>query len=170
MAYGRLGDRLVLHGSAISRLMKTLAEGVETCVTVTLLDGVVLARSLFHSSMNYRSVMVFGTARPVTDRAEKLAALDALSEHLAPGRTADARGPSAKELAATTVLALDLAEASAKVRTGPPKDAAEDVALPIWAGVVPVRTVFEDPEPAPDLPPGTARPAYLEPYRRPGRG
>lgn len=167
MAYGRRGDHLLLHGSVASRLMRRLADGAEVCVTVTLVDGLVLARSTFHSSMNYRSVVVFGRAREVTDEAGKAAALAALTEHLAPGRGADARGPTAQELAATTVLELPLGEASAKMRGGPPKDAQEDYALPVWAGVVPLSLAAGTPEPDPRLPPSTPLPDYLHPYRRP---
>jgi nitroimidazol reductase NimA-like FMN-containing flavoprotein (pyridoxamine 5'-phosphate oxidase superfamily) len=166
MAYARQGDRLLLHGSAISRLMRSLAEGVETCVTVTLLDGLVLARSLFHHSMNYRSVVVFGTARPIRDAEEKTAALIALSERLVPGRSTEARGPSRKELAATEILALPLTEASAKIRTGPPKDPKSDLDLPVWAGVVPLALEAGPPEPAPDLRGDPEPPPHARDYRR----
>jgi nitroimidazol reductase NimA-like FMN-containing flavoprotein (pyridoxamine 5'-phosphate oxidase superfamily) len=169
MAYARQGDRLLLHGSVASRLMGTLAGGVEVCVAVTLLDGLVLARSVFHHSMNYRSAVVFGVAAPIRDPAEKLAALAALTEHLVPGRSADARGPSKKELAATEVLALPIVEGSAKIRTGPPGDAAADLALPIWAGVIPYAPAAGAPVSAPNLEPGIDPPAYVTGYRR-GRG
>ncbi|HEV7919302.1 MAG TPA: pyridoxamine 5'-phosphate oxidase family protein, partial [Thermoanaerobaculia bacterium] len=129
----RVGDTLYFHGSAASRMLRSLRGGVEACVTVTLLDGLVLARSAFHHSMNYRSAVVFGTAREVTDAAEKLQVLHALVEHVAAGRSADARPPNDKELRQTLVLALPIEEASAKVRTGGPVDDDEDYALPIWA-------------------------------------
>ncbi|MBV8518511.1 MAG: pyridoxamine 5'-phosphate oxidase family protein [Acidobacteria bacterium] len=134
----RDGDELYFHGSAASRMLRTLRDGVEACVTVTLLDGLVLARSAFHHSMNYRSVVVFGRARLVDEREEKLRALDRLVEHVVPGRSALVRGPNESELRQTLVLALPIAEASAKIRTGGPIDDAEDYALPVWAGVVPL--------------------------------
>jgi len=137
-AYGRLDDSLILHGAADGRFMKVLASGAEVCVTVTLVDGLVLARSAFHSSMNYRSVVIFGRATAIEDRAEKLRALDVLVEHLAPRRSAEVRPITEKELAATTVVLLPLVEASAKIRTGPPIDATADLELPIWGGVVPL--------------------------------
>src|SRR4051812_22349241 len=132
----RIGDTLYFHGSAASRMLRSLREGVEACVCATLLDGLVLARSAFHHSMNYRSAVVFGTAREVTDPAEKLRALDALVEHVARGRSAEVRPPNERELKQTLVLALPIAEASAKIRTGPPVDDEEDYALPVWAGVL----------------------------------
>jgi|SRR5690242_20315041 len=136
--YGRMDDRLYLHGSAASRMLKHLDRGVPVCVTVTLVDGLVLARSAFHHSMNYRSVMVFGTARMIADECSKIEALRTISEHLIRGRWNDVRGPSENELKATAVLELEIEEASAKVRTGPPLDDEEDYALPIWAGVLPL--------------------------------
>ena len=135
----RDGDTLYFHGSAASRMLRTLRGGVEACVTVTLLDGLVLARSAFHHSMNYRSVVVFGAAQEVNDRDEKLRALERLVEHIAPGRSAEVRGPSETELRQTLVLALPLTEASAKVRTGPPLDDVDDYKLPVWAGVIPLK-------------------------------
>ena len=135
----REGDTLYFHGSAASRMLRSLRDGVDACVTVTLLDGLVLARSAFHSSMNYRSVVVFGKAREVTDREEKLKTLDALVEHVLRGRSHDARRANEIELRQTMVLALPLDEASAKIRTGGPVDDEEDYAMPIWAGVVPIR-------------------------------
>ena len=137
--YGRSWDSLYIHGSGASRMLRNLSAGVPVCVTVTLLDGLVVARSLFHSSMNYRSVVILGQARLVTDPDEKLRALRAVSEQIFPGRWDDARQPTEQELKATSVLAVPLAEASAKIRTGPAKDDAEDYALPIWAGIVPLR-------------------------------
>jgi uncharacterized protein len=165
--HARAGDVLYLHGSPASRMLRTLAGGLDVCVTVTILDGLVLARSVYNHSMNYRSVVVLGNARPVEDRAEKLAALTAIVEHVAAGRSRDARAPSEKELAGTLVLALPLDEASAKVRTGPPKDFEDDVPLPIWAGVVPLRLVAGEPEAAVDLPDGLTVPGYARDYRRP---
>jgi hypothetical protein len=169
MGYARDGDRILLHGSVKSRLMSALAAGVPACVTVTHLDGVVLARSTFHSSMNYRSAVVFGATRAIEDPAEKRRALDLLTEHLIPGRGADARGPDEGELAATQVVELSIEEATAKVRTGPPKDRVGDERLPIWAGVVPLAMEPGEPEPAPDLPDGIERPDYVAGYRRGGR-
>ena len=150
--YARVDDRLYIHGSQISRMLRTLAAGIDVCVTVTLLDGLVLARSAFHHSLNYRSVVVFGRAAMVDEREAKLAALRAFSEHVVPGRWDEARQPTDQELKATAVLSLPLEEASAKVRTGPPIDDEEDYALPVWAGVVPLRLVAGGPERDPRLP------------------
>ncbi|HEX8707989.1 MAG TPA: pyridoxamine 5'-phosphate oxidase family protein [Pyrinomonadaceae bacterium] len=148
--YARLGDSLYVHGSKASRMLKALGQGTEVCVTVTLLDGLVLARSAFHHSMNYRSVVVFGRARVVEDACEKMEALRAFTEQIIPGRWTEVRQPSANELNATMVLALPLAEASAKIRTGPPVDDEPDHELPIWAGELPLRmtagTVIPDPQ------------------------
>lgn len=146
----RDGDRLLLHGSTGSRLFRRLAEGAEVCVTVTLLDGMVLARSAFESSMHYRCAMLFGTTTEVP-RDEKAAALRAMSEAWLPGRWDTLRPPTAKELAATTVVALPLAEWSVKVSDGPPEDAPEDLDAPVWAGVLPIVTAYGEPVPAPDL-------------------
>jgi nitroimidazol reductase NimA-like FMN-containing flavoprotein (pyridoxamine 5'-phosphate oxidase superfamily) len=168
-AYAREGATLYLHGSPASRMLRSLSGGIPVCVSVTLLDGLVLARSAFHHSMNYRSVVVLGRARVVDGAGERLRAMRALVEHVAPGRWADTRQPSAKELAQTCVLALPLAEASAKVRSGPPLDAEEDHALSHWAGVIPLRLVPEAPLPDPRLAPGIAAPAYTGRYRRPAR-
>lgn len=143
-AHARRGTTLYLHGAPASRMLRSLAGGVEVCVTVTLLDGLVLARSLFHHSLNYRSVVCFGRAVEVTDLGEKEAALRLFAEHVLPGRAAEVREPSVAELKATRVLALRLDEASAKLRTGPPKDDAEDLELPVWAGVVPVGLAVGD--------------------------
>src|ERR1700687_4162102 len=137
--YGRDGDTLYMHGSAASRMLRTLAAGVQVCVTITLLDGLVLARSAFHHSMNYRSVVILGTARLVEDQKEKWAALHAFTEHVVPGRWNEIRHPNERELKATTVLCLPLEEVSAKIRTGPPVDEEEDYQLPVWAGVLPLR-------------------------------
>jgi hypothetical protein len=166
-AYVRMGDWLYLHGSPASRLLRALARGARACVTVTLLDGLVLARSAFHHSMNYRSVVVFGRARLVRDLDEKRRALEALVEHVVPGRSRDARAPNAFELEFTRLVALPLDEASAKVRTGGPRDDPEDMALPAWAGELPFRPVAGTPRPDAALAPGRAAPDYLTRYRRP---
>lgn len=137
--YGRAGEQLYLHGSAASRMLKTAAGGAPVCVAVTLVDGLVLARSAFHHSMNYRSVVLFGEARSITDPAEKTEALRCISDHIAPGRWDEVRPPTQQELKATAVLAVPLEEVSAKVRTGPPLDDEEDYTLPIWAGVLPLK-------------------------------
>ena len=150
-AYARDGDRLLLHGSNGSRMMRHLASGAPVAVGVTHLDGLVLARSTLHHSMNYRSVVVFGRCRPVEDLEERARALDAIVEHLVPGRSAEARRATRNEVEATSVVELPLEEASAKVRTGPPSDAAADLELDIWAGVVPLTVRAGAPEPAPDL-------------------
>jgi len=152
--FGRVGDNLYIHGSQISRMLRTLAGGVDVCVTVTLLDGLVLARSAFHHSMNYRSVVVFGRAALVDEKEAKLAALRAFSEQVIPGRWDEAREPTEQELKATAVMRLPLEEASAKVRTGPPIDDEEDYELPIWAGVLPLSLVPGEPVPDPRLPEG----------------
>jgi nitroimidazol reductase NimA-like FMN-containing flavoprotein (pyridoxamine 5'-phosphate oxidase superfamily) len=155
-AYGRLGDTLYLHGSSANRSMAA-ADGRQVCVTVTHLDGLVCARAAFTHSVNYRSAVIFGTGRIVRDQAERLAGLRAVTEQLIPGRWERVRAPSGKELAATSVLAVPLAEASVKVRAGPPEDDPDDLAAPgTWAGVVPVYLSFGTPEPDPALPPGTA--------------
>ncbi|WP_340556180.1 pyridoxamine 5'-phosphate oxidase family protein [Streptomyces sp. GSL17-111] len=161
--YARIGERLYVHGSSGSRPLREAgtAPGLPVCVTVTHLDALVLARSAFHHSVNYRSVVVHGTATPVTAPEEKAAVLDALVDHVIPGRSADSRRADARELAATAVLALELEEVSAKVRTGGPADDPEDLSLPHWSGLVPVRVVHGDPVPADDLRPGTATPDYL---------
>ena len=163
-AYGREGDELFIHGSRASRMLKTLREGVQVCVTVTLVDGLVMARSAFHHSMNYRSVVVFGTARVVESEEEKLSALRAFTEHVAPARWDEVREPNRQELNSTLVLSLKLDEASAKVRTGPPVDDEEDYALPVWAGVLPLRLVAGDPLADPRLEPGIPPPPYLSDF------
>ncbi|HET9291896.1 MAG TPA: pyridoxamine 5'-phosphate oxidase family protein [Actinomycetes bacterium] len=164
--YARVGGTLYLHGSTGSRL--GLRPGMDVCVTVTLLDGLVLARSAFHHSMNYRSVMALGRTRPVTDPDEKETALRALVEHIVPGRSDEVRGGDRRELAATAVLALPLDEVSAKVRTGPPKDDDPDYDLPIWAGVLPLRQVPAAPVPDDRVDPSLAVPAHVARWRRPG--
>jgi nitroimidazol reductase NimA-like FMN-containing flavoprotein (pyridoxamine 5'-phosphate oxidase superfamily) len=167
--YARWDDRLVIHGSAASRMVKALAGGAPACVSVTLLDGLVLARSGFHHSMNYRSVVVVGTATEITDPAEKLRALDAIVEHVAPGRVASVRPPSENELRATRVVTLPLDEASAKLRTGPPKDDEADYALPVWAGEIPLGLQPGPPLADPRLAPGIAVPPEVARWRRPRR-
>jgi nitroimidazol reductase NimA-like FMN-containing flavoprotein (pyridoxamine 5'-phosphate oxidase superfamily) len=164
--FARVEDTLYIHGSAASRMLRTLAEGVQVCVTVTLLDGLVLARSAFHHSMNYRSVVMLGRATLVSDPAEKIKALEAFTEHIVRGRWNDVRLPAEAELKATTVLALPLAEVSAKIRKGPPKDDAEDYELPIWAGVVPLTIAPAAPIDDPRLKAGLEPPAYAKKYLR----
>ncbi|NNC91525.1 MAG: pyridoxamine 5'-phosphate oxidase family protein [Acidimicrobiia bacterium] len=164
--HARSGATLYLHGSPASRMLRTVKQGADLCVTVTLVDGLVLARSAFHHSMNYRSVVIFGRPREVTDADEKMRALEVITEHVAHGRWADARHPNDTELKGTTVLALEVDETSAKARTGPPGDDDEDYALPIWAGVVPVTTTFGTPIPDPLLADGIDPPGYVTDYRR----
>jgi len=164
--YGRKDDTLYIHGSTASRMLRALGQGVEVCVNVILLDGLVLARSAFHHSMNYRSVVIFGTASKIEDPAAKLEALRTFTEHVAPGRWQEIRQPSEKELQATTVLALPLAEVSAKVRTGPPLDDEEDYAWPVWAGVLPLGIQLGKPIPDERLPEGIDIPEYLRRYAR----
>jgi nitroimidazol reductase NimA-like FMN-containing flavoprotein (pyridoxamine 5'-phosphate oxidase superfamily) len=162
--YARVGDTVFLHGSTGSRL--GLRPGMDVCVTVTLVDGLVLARSAFHHSMNYRSVMAIGRTRPVTDPGEKEAALRALVEHIVPGRSDEVRGGDSRELAATAVLALPLAEVSAKVRTGPPQDDDPDYDLPIWAGVLPLALTPGAPAPDPVLDPSIPVPGHVAAWSR----
>ncbi|MBA3552129.1 MAG: pyridoxamine 5'-phosphate oxidase family protein [Actinobacteria bacterium] len=165
--HARSHDRLYVHGSSASRMLRALGARIPVCVTVTILDGLVLARSVFDHSMNYRSVVVLGTAHPVEGADEKTDALRAIVEHVMPGRWAQARHPTAKELKATSVLSLSLEEASAKIRVGPPKDDPGDLTLPVWAGEVPVRLQYLAPRPDPALPPGIDLPANVA---RAGRG
>lgn len=164
MGFARRGDHLLMHGSTASRMMRLLAAGAEVCVTVTLLDGLVLARSAFHHSMNYRSVVVFGRCTEIVDPESKTEALRAISEHLVPGRWAEVRPPSAQELKATRVLALPINEASAKIRKGGPIDDQEDMALVVWAGVLPLALVPGDPVPDGEVP--RAVPHYITGYTR----
>jgi uncharacterized protein len=165
--HARIDDTLYLHGSPASRMLRGIGGGVDVCVTATLLDGLVLARSVYNHSMNYRSVIVFGRGRTIDDRDEKLAALEAIVEHVAPGRSNDARMPNDKELAGTAVLALAIDEASAKVRSGPPKDFDSDLELPIWAGVIPLRLVAGPAETEERVLDDVAVPAYAAAYERP---
>jgi len=166
-AYGRTGDEVFIHGSPASRMLRSLKAGVEVCLTVTLVDGLVLARSTFHHSINFRSVVVFGRATQVTDPAKKKEALLAFVEHAVPGRNADARPPSDQEVKGTLVLSLPLAEASAKVRTGPPIDEPEDLELPVWAGVLPLPPTPAVPQPDEFVTDAVAVPEYIAGYRRP---
>ena len=163
--YGRVGDTVYLHGSAASRMLRNLEKGIALCLTVTLLDGLVMARCAFSHSMNYRSVVILGKATLVESKEEKMAALQAISEQIVPGRWAEVRKPTDQELKATSVLKLPLAEASAKIRTGGPKDTKEDLGFPVWAGVLPLKLVAE----APLEDPGSVVhevPEYLSHYSR----
>ena len=167
--HARIGDLLYVHGSAASRTLRALGEGIPACVTVTLLDGIVLARSVFEHSMNYRSVVVLGTATAVVDPDEKHAVLQAFTEKLLPGRWADARTPTRKELKATSILSVPLDEASAKVRDGAPDDGdTPDAELDVWAGHIPLTVKALAPVAAPDLRAGIPVPAYAKRYSRPG--
>lgn len=159
--YARDGEKLYLHGSAASRMLKELDTGIAACVNVAIVDGLVLARAGFHHSINYRSVVAFGTAKKIHDAAVKEHALRTISEHVTPGRWAEIRGPSEKELKATAVLEFSIEEASAKIRTGPPLDDEEDYALPVWAGVLPLHLAAADPIPDPRLSPTAIIPEYI---------
>jgi len=165
-AYGRIGDKVYIHGAPASRMLKSLLTGIDICLTVTLLDGLVLARSAYHHSMNYRSVVLFGQARAVTETQEKMTALKAFTEHVMPGRWDDVRSPNTAELAATLVLSLPIAEASAKIRTGPPIDNAADYDLPVWAGVLPLMSIPGQPIADPKLPEEIAIPKNVVHYDR----
>jgi uncharacterized protein len=167
-SYARIASDLYVHGSAASRMLQSLQQGIDVCVTVTLIDGLVLARSAFHHSINYRSVVIFGNASVVGDLDEKLKALQAITNHIVPGRWGDVRPPNESEMRATLVLKLPLVEASAKVRTGPPIDDEEDYALPVWAGVVPLRLVAGKPMDDDRLSAGIEPPAYAREYARSG--
>jgi nitroimidazol reductase NimA-like FMN-containing flavoprotein (pyridoxamine 5'-phosphate oxidase superfamily) len=164
--YGRSGDTLYLHGSAASRMLNTLSGGVPVCVTVTHVDGLVLARSAFHHSVNYRSVVILGKAQLVEDPAEKMEALRIFTEHVMKGRWNDVRIPTEQELKATTVLSVPLEEVSAKVRTGGPIDDEPDYALPVWAGVLPLETVAKTPLPDAQRKNDPPIPEYLKNYKR----
>jgi len=161
----REGEQVYFHGSSASRMLRTVKQGIPVCLTVSFLDGLVLARSGFHCSVNYRSAMLFGQAEAVEDEAEKLASLQVLVDGLLPGHWPHMRPPNGQEMKATTVCRLNIEEASAKIRTGPPKDDDEDYALDCWAGVVPVRTVIGAPERDPLLRDDVADPAYLQQIR-----
>ena len=165
--FGREGDKLYLHGSAASRMLRHLETGVPACVNVTLVDGLVLARSAFHHSMNYRSVVAFGSAYKIDQPDERARALRVISEHVIAGRWQDVRSPSEKELNATTVLEFSIEEASAKIRSGPPVDDEGDYSLAVWAGVLPLQLESKTPVPDPRLPEGAGVPDYVLRYRRP---
>jgi nitroimidazol reductase NimA-like FMN-containing flavoprotein (pyridoxamine 5'-phosphate oxidase superfamily) len=167
-SYARVADQLFIHGSQVSRMLRTLSVGIDVCIAVTLVDGLVLARSAFHHSINYRSVVIFGRATMVEEREAKLAALFAFSEHVIPGRWNDVREPTDQELKATAVLSVPLEEVSAKVRTGPPIDDEEDYALDVWAGVIPLKLVAGTPVPDPRLHTQVELPSYARNYARPG--
>jgi len=164
--YVRMGDNLYLHGAAANRMLRMAIQGAELCVTVTLLDGLVLARSAMHHSMNYRSVVIFGRARAVQDPEEKLMSLEAFVEHVIPGRWADVRPPSATEMKVTEVIALPLDEASAKIRTGPPIDDEEDYEMDVWAGVIPLGLGARTPVADRRLDPSVRLPGYAAGYKR----
>lgn len=164
--YGRAGDNLYIHGSAASRMLRRIDQGIPVCVTVTLLDGLVLARSIFNHSMNYRSVVVLGTAVAVEDPKEKLEALRLLSEHILPGRWAESRQPNEREIKATLVMRLPITEFSAKARQGPPIDDEDDYGFPTWAGVIPLEMVAGTPINDPRLDPKTPVPGYARGYSR----
>lgn len=164
--FGRVEDDLYIHGSSASRMLRELSKGVDVCVTVTLIDGLVIARSAFHHSVNYRSVVVLGKAELVTDPDEKSRALEAITEHIVPGRWADCRWPNELELKATSVLKLPINEASAKMRTGDPVDDDEDYSLDFWAGVLPLRLMPGVPQADAKLGPGIAAPGYITNYER----
>lgn len=165
-SYGRDGDNLYIHGSAASRMLRQMKEGVSVCVTVTLLDGLVLARSIFNHSMNYRSVVILGKATLVDDPEEKVNALRRLSEHILPGRWSEVRQPNEKELKATSVLRIPIEEFSAKVRTGPPIDDAEDYSFPTWAGVIPLEMKAGEPLADSRLDANQEMPKYVRNYTR----
>ncbi|MEM9404125.1 MAG: pyridoxamine 5'-phosphate oxidase family protein [Pseudomonadota bacterium] len=166
MTYARMGEALILHGAVASRWLSSFREGRDICVTVTLLDGLVLARSAFSHSMNYRSVVAFGTATLITDPEEKQAAFKAFLDHLLPGRWDDSRQPDRKEANATTVLRMPISEASIKIRSGPPADSEKDMGLDYWAGVIPLAVAAGEPEPDPAMVDGPTTPAYTRDYRR----
>ena len=159
--HARINDRLVFHGAKTSRLLRQISSGKEISVAITILDELVLARSVFHHSMNYRSVVIFGKGEPIKNKNEKLKALEAITNHIIPGRWDDARKPNDKELNATSVVSLKINEASAKIRTGPPKDDEEDYDLPVWAGVIPLSKKFEQPKEDSKLKPEILLPDYI---------
>ena len=165
-SYGRSGDVLYIHGSSASRMLRHATSGAPVCVTVTLLDGLVLARSIFNHSMNYRSIVILGTAQEISNREEKLAALRAMSDHILPGRWNEVRPPSEQELKATTILRLPIEEFSAKVRQGPPIDDEEDYSFPTWAGVIPLNLIAGEAVGDERLSPGVGVPEYARNYSR----
>ncbi len=164
--HARDDNGLLIHGATSSRLIRHVQDGKAICVTITILDGLVIARSIYHHSMNYRSVVLFGTGRIVDDPGEKLAGLERLSEHIMPGRWNDARKPNENEFKATAVVSITIDEASAKVRSGPPGEEDEDYQLPIWAGVLPIRQTYKAPENDPRLMSGLMTPEYVTDYER----
>lgn len=164
--FARMGDEIILHGAIASRLLKHIAAGKSVCIEATIVDGIVLARSVFHSSVNYRSVVLFGKGRAIISDEEKLTALEAITDHLIPGRWQEARLPNPKELKATSVVAIKIDEASAKVRVGPPGDDAEDYALPVWAGVLPLEKTALKPVADEVLPKNIPVPGYIKKYDR----
>lgn len=167
--HARQGDRLLLHGSRASRLLRHVAAGGEVCITITLVDGIVLARSVFHHSINYRSVVIFGRGEVIDDADARLAALEAFTERLLPGRWQEARLPNAVELKQTAIVAVPIDSASAKIRSGPPLDDDADLDLPLWAGVLPIRQVVGQPQPDPALPTNIELPDSVRQYRGPGK-
>ena len=164
--HARDGDDLLLHGATTSRLIRHIQEGHDVCVTITILDGLVLARSIYSHSMNYRSAVLFGKGRSIDDPEEAYHALKVLSDHVMPGRWNDSREPNPNEMKATAVVSISIDSASAKVRTGPPNDEDEDYELPIWAGVLPIQQQYLDPQPDPQLGPEIPLPDYIEEYHR----
>ena len=164
--HARIGDSIVLHGAKASRLLKYVGEGHRVCITVTHIDGLVLARSVFHHSMNYRSAVIFGRGYVIEDLDERREAMRAITEHLIPGRWDDARQPTSKEDKGTAFVKINIEDASAKIRTGPPGDEDEDYTLPIWAGIIPIRPVYLQPEPDPVLNEGIDVPDYVKNYSR----
>ncbi len=166
--HARRGDEILLHGAKASRLLKHAQAGGELAIAITLVDGIVVARSTFHSSMNYRSAVLFGRGMPITDESERLAALAAFTEHLIPGRWRDSRAPTPLEMNATAIVAVSINLASAKIRTGPPGDDVEDHATDFWSGVLPIRQQLLAPQDDPTLRAGIAAPDYITRYRRPG--
>lgn len=164
--HARQGNRILLHGAKGSRMLRYLQGGGEVCITITLLDGIVLARSAFHHSMNYRSVVLFGKGEMIDGKEEKLSALEALTEHIVPGRWEEVRAPNSKELDATAIVAVPIESASAKIRTGPPIDAKDDYDLPVWAGVLPIRRSVGNPANDPRLKEGVPVPNYIIKYQR----
>jgi nitroimidazol reductase NimA-like FMN-containing flavoprotein (pyridoxamine 5'-phosphate oxidase superfamily) len=164
--HARAGDDLLLHGATSSRLIRHIQEGHDVCVTITILDGLVLARSIYSHSMNYRSAVLFGKGRLIDDPEEAFRALEVISDHVMPGRWNDSREPNPNEMKATAVVSISIDHASAKVRTGPPNDEDEDYELPIWAGVLPVQQQYLDPQPDPQLSPEIPLPDYIKKYHR----
>lgn len=165
-SFGRKDDYLYVHGSAASRMLRNMKQAVPVCITITLVDGLVLARSVFNHSMNYRSVVILGTAEAIEEREEKLAALKIISDHVIPGRWEEARYPNERELKATLVMRIAIEEFSAKVRTGPPIDDEDDYSYPTWAGVIPLESIARQAIPDPRLNPARAVPAYASCYKR----